>query len=114
MLAVEDAYRLSMVCKTVRVDFKVFVAHRGCKMPRELAAARLFGGRWTAERAAALLENADATPYKTANNMIKQLFRYILPKEVLYSIGYDRHNVCAMRLALAMKASAQQKESDFL
>lgn len=103
MLRAEDAYRLSLVCKSVRVCFRAVVARSKCKMPRELAVARLSVRQWNAKRAAALLEDAASTPYKTKPNMIRQLFRHVLTKDQLYDLGYSVHNPLAMRLALAMK-----------
>lgn len=103
MLGLEDAYRLSRATKDVVVCFEALALRTRCKMPRELAVARLFGGKWTAERAVALLQDAPITPYKTKKNMVRHLFRHVLARDSLYSVGYTTNNVLAMRLALKMK-----------
>lgn len=103
MLSLEDAYRLSCTTKDVVVCFEALALRTRCKMPRELAAARIFGGKWTAERAAALLEDAPSTPYKTKKNMVRHLFRHVLTRDQLYRVGFTTNNTLAMRLALRMK-----------
>lgn len=103
MLGLEDAYRLSCTTKHVVVCFEALASRTRCKMPRELAAVRLFGGKWTAERAAALLQDAPSTPYKTKQNMVRHLLRHVLTRDELYSVGYTTNNTLAMRLALKMK-----------
>ena len=103
MLSLEDAYRLSCTTKDVVVCFEALALRTRCKMPRELAVVRMFGGKWTAERAAALLQDAPSTPYKTKQNMVRHLFRHVLTRDELYSVGYTTNNTLAMRLALKMK-----------
>jgi len=108
MLSLEDAYRLSCATKThFVVCFEALIARSRCKMPRELAVARLFGGNWTAARAIALLRDARSTPYKTKQNMIRHLFRHVLTRDDLYALGYSTHNTLAMRLALRMKCTLE-------
>ena len=99
MLTVEDAWRLDRTSKTVRVSWDELRVRT--RMPEMLGVARVAGG-WTVRRALRLLQDADATPYKTKRRMVLQLLRFVLTPDQLWAVGYETHDIVAMRTAQKM------------